>query len=144
MCGHSGLWLLLIPLSQIPKSAKLVYGEDKSTGKTTKFPLVTVHNTYVFPGVPSILENALPLLKVHVKLCNSSSHTTDWIDWTRFLCWNCFEVVWIYELTNMFYCRAENFYFVLCASVISNSISWKRKHRQKTCVHVLKIKPSVK
>lgn len=49
---------------QVPSSAKLIYGEDKSTGKMTKFPLVTVRNTYLFPGVPSILENALPLLKV--------------------------------------------------------------------------------
>lgn len=56
-----------LKMAKVPKSAKLLYGEDKSTGKRTKYPLVTVRNTYMFPGVPSILEHAFPLLKDHFK-----------------------------------------------------------------------------
>ncbi|KAL4224834.1 FAD1 flavin adenine dinucleotide synthetase [Mactra antiquata] len=54
-------------MAKVPKTARLIYGEDKSTGKKTRYPLVNVRNTYMFPGVPSILEHAFPLLKEHFK-----------------------------------------------------------------------------
>ena len=49
---------------QVPQSARLIYGENKATGQKTRYPLVSAKNIYMFPGVPSILENAFPLLKV--------------------------------------------------------------------------------
>ncbi|KAL3843234.1 hypothetical protein ACJMK2_021178 [Sinanodonta woodiana] len=52
-----------LKMAKVPKSAKLVFGEDKKTGAKTKYPLVTVKNVYLFPGVPSILEKAFVLLK---------------------------------------------------------------------------------
>lgn len=56
-----------LKMAKVPKSAKLIYGEDKSTGKKTKYPVVNVRNVYLFPGVPSILEHAFPLLKDQFK-----------------------------------------------------------------------------
>ncbi|KAH3886073.1 FAD synthase-like [Dreissena polymorpha] len=50
-------------MAKVAKSAKLIYGEDKTTGEKTRYPLVTVRNIYMFPGVPSILMKAFPLLK---------------------------------------------------------------------------------
>ncbi|WAR02959.1 FLAD1-like protein, partial [Mya arenaria] len=62
---------------QVAKSAKLIYGEDKSTGKKTRFPLVSVKNVYMFPGVPSILEKSFPLLRDHFKNPNIEIHTRE-------------------------------------------------------------------
>ncbi|XP_022253033.1 FAD synthase-like isoform X1 [Limulus polyphemus] len=50
-------------LAHIPSSAKLNFGEDKKTGKQTKFPLVSVKNVYVFPGVPTLLEGAFDVFQ---------------------------------------------------------------------------------
>lgn len=45
-------------LAMVPRSAKLNYGVDSQTGKTLRYPLVSVHNVYIFPGIPSLLERA--------------------------------------------------------------------------------------
>ncbi|XP_076328751.1 FAD synthase-like isoform X2 [Tachypleus tridentatus] len=50
-------------LAHIPSSAKLNFGEDKKTGKQSKFPLVSVKNVYVFPGVPALLEGAFDVFQ---------------------------------------------------------------------------------
>lgn len=46
-------------LACIPESSRLNYGQDKKTGKTSVYPLVSVRNVYVFPGVPALLTRAL-------------------------------------------------------------------------------------
>ncbi|XP_045175056.2 FAD synthase-like [Mercenaria mercenaria] len=66
-----------LKMAKVPKSAKLLYGEDKSTGKRTRYPLVNVRNTYLFPGVPSILEHAFPLLKDHFRNPDVQIHTKE-------------------------------------------------------------------
>ncbi|XP_028986264.1 FAD synthase [Betta splendens] len=43
-------------LAMVPRSAKLNYGTDSQTGKPLHYPLISVHNVYVFPGIPSSLE----------------------------------------------------------------------------------------
>ncbi|XP_026228438.1 FAD synthase isoform X1 [Anabas testudineus] len=43
-------------LAMVPCSAKLNYGTDSQTGKALRYPLVSVRNVYVFPGIPSSLE----------------------------------------------------------------------------------------
>ncbi|XP_074538702.1 FAD synthase isoform X2 [Halichoeres trimaculatus] len=45
-------------LAMVPRSAKLNYGTDPQTGKLLRYPLVSVHNVYIFPGIPSLLERA--------------------------------------------------------------------------------------
>lgn len=45
-------------LALIPKSAKLNYGTDKATGKPTIYPLTSVNNVFIFPGIPQLLERA--------------------------------------------------------------------------------------
>ncbi|XP_041367426.1 FAD synthase-like [Gigantopelta aegis] len=50
-------------MAYIPRSAKIQYGVNKTTGERTRYPLVSVHNVYMFPGIPSILEHAFVLLK---------------------------------------------------------------------------------
>ncbi|XP_043117503.1 FAD synthase isoform X2 [Puntigrus tetrazona] len=43
-------------LAMVPASAKLNFGIDPQTGQQNRFPLVSVHNVYIFPGIPSLLE----------------------------------------------------------------------------------------
>ncbi|KAK2844602.1 hypothetical protein Q5P01_011261 [Channa striata] len=43
-------------LAMVPRSAKLNYGTDPQTGKLLRYPLISVRNVYVFPGIPSSLE----------------------------------------------------------------------------------------
>ncbi|XP_027008997.2 FAD synthase isoform X1 [Tachysurus fulvidraco] len=45
-------------LATIPSSAKLNYGRDPQTGEPLRFPLVSVRNVYMFPGIPTLLERA--------------------------------------------------------------------------------------
>ncbi|NXF76593.1 FLAD1 synthase, partial [Sclerurus mexicanus] len=46
-------------LACIPESSRLNYGTDGRTGGTFKYPLVSVRNVYIFPGVPALMERAL-------------------------------------------------------------------------------------
>ncbi|XP_062255435.1 FAD synthase isoform X1 [Platichthys flesus] len=45
-------------LAMVPRSATLNYGTDAQTGKLLRYPLVSVRNVYIFPGIPSLLERA--------------------------------------------------------------------------------------
>lgn len=45
-------------LALVPSSAKLNYGRDPQTGEPLRFPLVSVRNVYMFPGIPTLLERA--------------------------------------------------------------------------------------
>ncbi|NXY62344.1 FLAD1 synthase, partial [Callaeas wilsoni] len=46
-------------LARIPESSCLNYGTDGHTGNTFKYPLVSVRNVYIFPGIPALMERAL-------------------------------------------------------------------------------------
>ncbi|XP_058716281.1 FAD synthase isoform X5 [Poecile atricapillus] len=46
-------------LARVPESSRLNYGTDRHTGNTFKYPLVSVHNVYIFPGIPALMERAL-------------------------------------------------------------------------------------
>ncbi|KAM9244165.1 FAD synthase isoform 3-T4 [Dugong dugon] len=50
-------------MSLVPSSARLHYGTDPHTGRPFKFPLVSVQNVYLFPGIPELLRRALEGLK---------------------------------------------------------------------------------
>ncbi|XP_069040926.1 FAD synthase [Lepisosteus oculatus] len=50
-------------LALVPASARLHYGADPATGRQLRFPLVSAHNVYIFPGVPSLLEAAFEGLR---------------------------------------------------------------------------------
>ncbi|XP_078109016.1 FAD synthase [Sander vitreus] len=45
-------------LAMVPHSAKLNYGTDPQTGQLLRYPLVSVRNVYIFPGIPSLMERA--------------------------------------------------------------------------------------
>jgi len=45
-------------LALIPKQAKLNFGTDKATGRPTQYPLISVENVFVFPGIPELLRKA--------------------------------------------------------------------------------------
>lgn len=47
---------------QIPESAELHFGEDKSKGVKSRYPIISVKNVTIFPGVPHLLERAFALL----------------------------------------------------------------------------------
>ena len=38
-------------LAKVPKSSKLHFGIDTVKGESLKFPLVSVNNVYIFPGI---------------------------------------------------------------------------------------------
>ena len=46
----------------MPESARLRYGVSRETGEKARYPLVTVRNVYVFPGIPSLMERAFDML----------------------------------------------------------------------------------
>ncbi|KAJ7416528.1 FAD synthase [Willisornis vidua] len=46
-------------LALIPESSRLNYGTDGRTGGSFKYPLVSVRNVYIFPGIPALMERAL-------------------------------------------------------------------------------------
>ncbi|NXX75625.1 FLAD1 synthase, partial [Urocolius indicus] len=46
-------------LTLVPESSRLNYGTDGRTGGAFKYPLVSVRNVYIFPGIPALLERAL-------------------------------------------------------------------------------------
>ncbi|XP_024604056.1 FAD synthase isoform X1 [Neophocaena asiaeorientalis asiaeorientalis] len=50
-------------LSRVPSSARLHYGTDPLTGRPFRFPLVSVRNVYLFPGIPELLRRVLEGLK---------------------------------------------------------------------------------
>uniref|UniRef100_A0A3P8ZXP4 FAD synthase n=1 Tax=Esox lucius TaxID=8010 RepID=A0A3P8ZXP4_ESOLU len=50
-------------LAMVPRSAKLNYGIDPQTGHPLRYPLVSVRNVYIFPGIPSLLERAFNSLE---------------------------------------------------------------------------------
>ncbi|XP_075856304.1 FAD synthase isoform X2 [Microcebus murinus] len=50
-------------LSLVPSSARLHYGTDPRTGRPFRFPLVSVRNVYLFPGIPELLQRVLEGLK---------------------------------------------------------------------------------
>uniref|UniRef100_A0A1A7WWV3 FAD synthase n=1 Tax=Iconisemion striatum TaxID=60296 RepID=A0A1A7WWV3_9TELE len=45
-------------MAMVPRTAKLNYGTDPQSGKRQRYPVVSVHNVYVFPGTPSFMEMA--------------------------------------------------------------------------------------
>ncbi|NWT75409.1 FLAD1 synthase, partial [Prunella himalayana] len=46
-------------LARVPESSRLNYGTDRHTGSAFKYPLVSVRNVYIFPGIPALMERAL-------------------------------------------------------------------------------------
>lgn len=40
----------------------LHFGEDTSSGKKSRYPIIGVKNVTIFPGVPHLLENAFALM----------------------------------------------------------------------------------
>ncbi|XP_064032171.1 FAD synthase isoform X2 [Pogoniulus pusillus] len=46
-------------LARVPESSRLNYGTDGRTGSAFKYPLVSVRNVYIFPGIPALMERAL-------------------------------------------------------------------------------------
>ncbi|XP_035423154.1 FAD synthase isoform X2 [Cygnus atratus] len=46
-------------LARVPESSRLHYGTDRRTGGALKYPLVSVRNVYIFPGIPALMERAL-------------------------------------------------------------------------------------
>ncbi|XP_078527192.1 FAD synthase isoform X2 [Lissotriton helveticus] len=50
-------------LALVPRSSQLNYGIDRRTGAGFKYPLVSVRNVYVFPGIPSLMQRAMESLE---------------------------------------------------------------------------------
>ncbi|KAL7978087.1 hypothetical protein Chor_005074, partial [Crotalus horridus] len=46
-------------LACVPESSLLNYGVNEKTGRTFPYPLISVRNVYIFPGIPSLMKRAL-------------------------------------------------------------------------------------
>lgn len=51
-----------LKMARVPSSVKLSYGKDSSE-KPSNFPLISVHNVHIFPGVPQFLEKEFGVLE---------------------------------------------------------------------------------
>ncbi|XP_066963477.1 FAD synthase-like [Macrobrachium rosenbergii] len=49
-------------MAHIPESSVLHFGEDKKKGLKSQYPIISVRNVTVFPGIPHLLERAFGLL----------------------------------------------------------------------------------
>jgi len=45
-------------MALLPGQAKLNFGKDKTTGKLMIYPIVSIKNVFIFPGVPELLQRA--------------------------------------------------------------------------------------
>jgi len=45
-------------MALLPSQAKLNFGTDKATGKLMLYPIVSVENVFIFPGIPELLQRA--------------------------------------------------------------------------------------
>jgi len=59
-------------LATIPSTARLNYGFDRQKGLPSRYPVVSVRNVFVFPGVPSLLERNFDMLAQD--MFNGSGH----------------------------------------------------------------------
>ncbi|KAK7099571.1 hypothetical protein V1264_003694 [Littorina saxatilis] len=75
--GPDNLDSAMMKMAQIPSTAKLQYGVHKTTGERTKYPLVSVNNVYMFPGVPSLMERAFVLLEDLFRNPDVTFHTEE-------------------------------------------------------------------
>ncbi|XP_051901841.1 FAD synthase isoform X2 [Pristis pectinata] len=55
LSGHGATGKLAV----VPRSAQLHYGTDPLTGRPLPYPLVSVRNVFLFPGIPELLERAM-------------------------------------------------------------------------------------
>ncbi|CAL4177858.1 unnamed protein product, partial [Meganyctiphanes norvegica] len=49
-------------MGHVPESAVLEYGEDRVSGVKARWPVISVKNVTIFPGVPHLLEKSFSLL----------------------------------------------------------------------------------
>ncbi|XP_040021352.2 FAD synthase [Gasterosteus aculeatus] len=64
-------------LAMVPRSSKLNYGTDPQTGQPHSYPLVSVRNVYIFPGVPSLMERAFNGLRHLFADSGTTFHTRE-------------------------------------------------------------------
>ncbi|XP_023122240.2 FAD synthase [Amphiprion ocellaris] len=64
-------------LATVPRSAKLNYGTDPQTGQLMRYPVVSVRNVYVFPGIPSLMERAFSGLEHLFAGSGTTFHTRE-------------------------------------------------------------------
>ncbi|GAA6220653.1 FAD synthase isoform X1 [Lates japonicus] len=64
-------------LAMVPRSAKLNYGTDPQTGQLLRYPLVSVRNVYIFPGIPSLMERAFNGLERLFASSGTTFHTRE-------------------------------------------------------------------
>ncbi|KAL8614318.1 hypothetical protein ACOMHN_007656 [Nucella lapillus] len=75
--GPDNLDSAKLKVAKIPSSSTLHYGVHKRTGERSKYPVVSVNNVFIFPGVPSLLEAAFDGMKDLFCNPNVTFHTQE-------------------------------------------------------------------
>ncbi|XP_030844731.1 FAD synthase [Strongylocentrotus purpuratus] len=52
-----------LKMALVPKSSTLTFGTNLKTGQKMLYPIISVKNVYIFPGIPKLLEGAFLSLK---------------------------------------------------------------------------------
>ncbi|XP_072250341.1 FAD synthase isoform X1 [Leuresthes tenuis] len=62
-------------LATVPRSTKLNFGIDPQTGKPQRYPVVSVRNVYVFPGIPALMERSFTGLEHLFSAAGTTFHS---------------------------------------------------------------------
>ncbi|XP_070557327.1 FAD synthase-like [Ptychodera flava] len=52
-----------LKMAYVPSSAELHFGFDANTGERSRYPVISAHNVFMFPGIPTLLERGFNFVK---------------------------------------------------------------------------------
>lgn len=63
-------------LARVPASSRLIYGRDPKTHLTSEYPVLSVGNVFVLPGLPQFFQLGFDFIKVSYLLKSLSNFAT--------------------------------------------------------------------
>ncbi|XP_076450575.1 FAD synthase-like [Babylonia areolata] len=75
--GPDNLDSAKLKMAEIPATSTLHYGVHRTTGEKNKYPVVSVRNVFMFPGVPSLFETGFECLEGKFRNPNVTFHTQE-------------------------------------------------------------------
>lgn len=72
-------------LARVPASSRLIYGQDPETSLPSEYPVLTVHNVFVLPGLPPFFQLGFAFIKVRSSLALSKRDSRCFVSRSMFL-----------------------------------------------------------